>query len=299
MTDQAGNRESEDQESTRSGPGMSCSDLPVTEQRNPNSMTLDRMTTLEMLALFDTEDHTAVAAVAAAASSLARVAERVADTYRTGGRILLLGAGTSGRIAAQEVAELPATFGIQPAIFQALISSGAMMSGSTVAQHEDDTEAIAAALTERNIGPGDVVIGVAASGETPFVLAGIRNARAAGAWTIGLANNPDTSLLIEVDEPVLLATGPEVVTGSTRLKAGTAQKVALNRISTIAMILCGRVTSNVMTELTGSADKLKGRAIRIVAELGKVSTDVASQTLEAADWHVRTALTQLATFEKP
>lgn len=274
--------------------GIPFGELPITEQRNPASMRLDRMSPAEMLTLFDREDHGAIEAVAAAAPAIARVAQRVADAYRDGRRIFLLGAGTSGRLAMQEVTELPPTFGIEPGIFEALIASREEITGTTVTSHEDDTVNVVAALQERHTSAGDVVIGIAASGSTPFVLAGLRHAKAAGAWTVGMANNPGTAVLTDVDEPVLLNTGPEVVTGSTRMKAGTAQKIALNRITTVAMVLCGRVTSNLMTELTGSVDKLKGRAVRIVAELGQVPADVAHEALEASGWHVRTALDQVS-----
>jgi N-acetylmuramic acid 6-phosphate etherase len=184
-------------------------------------------------------------------------------------------------------------------VFRALIASDVRIADSTVARSEDDTTAVVAALADQDIGTGDVVIGVAASGTTPFVLAGLRYAKAAGAWTAGLACNDGTPLLQEADEPILLATGPEIVAGSTRLKAGTAQKVALNRISTVAMVLSGRVTSNVMTELTGSVDKLRSRAVRIVADLGDVPVDVACRALESTDWRVRPALEFVWSSDSP
>ena len=177
-----------------------------------------------------------------------------------------------------------------PARFEALIASGVVISGSTIAADEDDQVAVGAALEGRDVGDRDVVIGIAASGTTPFVVAGLRYARNAGAWTVGIANNSGTPVLDQAHQAILLATGPEVVAGSTRLKAGTAQKITLNRITTVAMVLCGRVRGNVMIEFAGSVDKLKSRAVRVVANLGNVSVRAAEEALESSDWQVRAAL---------
>jgi N-acetylmuramic acid 6-phosphate etherase len=203
---------------------------------------------------------------------------------------VLLGAGTSGRIAVQEVAELPPTFGVAPSTFSALIASGVDITGATIARHEDDTAAVVTALEDLGTCTGDVIIGVSASGTTPFVVAGLATARRLGAWTVGIANNPDTPVLMRSDLGVLLDTGPEVLTGSTRMKAGTAQKIALNRITTLAMVLAGRVTSNVMTHLTGTVEKLRVRAVRIVTELGHVTEEQALAALESSGWQVQPAL---------
>jgi N-acetylmuramic acid 6-phosphate etherase len=252
------------------------------------------MTPAEMLALMDREDHRVVAAVAAVESEIAVIAERVAATFREGHRITLLGAGTSGRIAVQEVAELSPTFGLESGVFSALVASGIDIPGSSIAANEDDTAAVAAALSaDAAVSNGDIVIGLSASGTTPFVVAGLGVAKRLGAWTVGIANSPDTPVLTIPHLGVLLDTGPEILTGSTRMKAGTAQKIALNRVTTIAMVLAGRVTSNFMTELTGGVDKLRDRAMRIVCELGDVSRERAETALETCGWRVRPALEQV------
>ncbi len=266
------------------------SELPPTERRNPRSRRLGDLSAAEVVALMDAEEVRSLEAVRAAAPVLSQAAERVAACFRGGGAIVLLGSGTSGRLAVQEVAELPPTFGVEPDRFRAFAAGGRSLGPAAIARSEDDVEAAPRALAELAIGPGDGVIGVAASGTTPFVLAGVVAARAAGAWTCGIACNPGTPLLAQAELGVLLDTGPEVLTGSTRLKAGTAQKLALNRITTAAMVRCGRVIENHMVDVVVTLDKLRERAVRIVADLGGCSPEQARARLEAHDWSVRAAL---------
>jgi N-acetylmuramic acid 6-phosphate etherase len=220
------------------------------------------------------------------------VCSRAADgSYRaSGGRTVFLGAGTSGRIALQEAAELPPTFGVPQESFTVMAAGGALMGPTAITQDEDDVLAAPDALSAMRIGPGDAVIGLAASGTTPFVRAGLQAAARARAWTCGIAHNPGAPLLHDGELGILLDTGPEVLTGSTRLKAGTAQKLALNRITTAAMVLAGRVAGNHMIDLTGSTRKLRARAVRIVMDLGVLDEPDARQRLKAARWSVRAAL---------
>jgi N-acetylmuramic acid 6-phosphate etherase len=236
------------------------------------------------------EEQHALAAVERATPLLAQVAERVAAVFAAGGRTVFIGSGTGGRIALQEVAELPPTFGVPQDAFLVMAAGGPLMGPTAITRSEDDERAAPRALGELRIGPGDAVIGLAASGTTPFVRAGVRAAARAGAWTCGIAHNPGAPLLAEGELGILLDTGPEVLTGSTRLKAGTAQKLALNRITTAAMVLAGRVAGNHMIDLTGSNAKLRARAVRIVMDLAALGEPEARRRLEAAGWSVRAAL---------
>ena len=262
----------------------------TTETPNPRSVGLDRMDTGQVVRLMNNEERAVLDALDNAATQLAVAADRVHDIYTGGGRLFLLGAGTSGRLAVQEAAELPATFGVPPESFVAFIASGPTGGPSAITSTEDDVVAATAALTAAGCGPDDGVIALAASGTTPFVLAGVRHARVQGAWTCGIANNPRTPLLTAADLGILLDTGPEVVTGSTRLKAGTAQKAALNRITTAAMVRAGKVISNLMVEVTATNAKLRGRCVRIVSELTGESRSHSEMLLRDHDWNIRAAI---------
>jgi N-acetylmuramic acid 6-phosphate etherase len=264
--------------------------LPRTEQRNPLSRGLGELPAADVIAVMNQEEHQVLAAVDKATPLLARAAEQVAAVFVTGGRTVFLGAGTSGRIALQEAAELPPTFGVPQESFTVMAAGGALMGPTAITRTEEDVLAAPNALSVMRIGPGDAVIGLAASGTTPFVRAGVQAAARARAWTCGIAHNPGAPLLHDGELGILLDTGPEVLTGSTRLKAGTAQKLALNRITTAAMVLAGRVADNHMIDLTGSNQKLQARAIRIVMDLGGLDEFHARQRLEAAHWSVRAAL---------
>jgi N-acetylmuramic acid 6-phosphate etherase len=264
--------------------------LPPTEQRNPASRGLGELPAAGVIGLMNTEEHRVLTAVEQVTPLLAEAAERVAAVFTGGGRTVFIGSGTSGRIALQEVAELPPTFGVPQDSFAVLTVGGPLTGPAAIARTEDDEQAVREALGALRTGSGDAVIGLAASGTTPFVRAGVRAAASAGAWTCGIAHNPGAPLLTDGELGILLDTGPEVLTGSTRLKAGTAQKLALNRITTAAMVLAGRVADNHMIDLTGSNTKLRARAIRIVMDLGGLGEPEARRRLEAAGWSVRAAL---------
>lgn len=264
--------------------------IPPTEQRNPRSTHLGELTAREVVELMDNEETETLQAVRQAASALGKAAEVVAARFLAGGRTVLLGSGTSGRIALQEVAEMPPTFGVPAEQFMAFGAGGPSMGQFAITASEDDIEAAPRTLDALGVGAGEVVIGVAASGTTPFVVAGVAWARRAGAWTCGLANNPETPLLEVADLGILLDTGPEVLTGSTRLKAGTAQKLALNRITTAAMVQSGRVVENHMVDVVVTIDKLRERSIRMVADLTGTTSGCARELLEGNEWSVRRAL---------
>lgn len=262
--------------------------LPETERLHPASRHLGTLDALGVVELMDAVEPVTLAAVAAAGPSIAVAASRIGEVVDAGGRVAMLGAGTSGRIVAGEISELGPTFGDVGGQFQALVAGGGL--AVSIAVSEDDVEVPVQRIAELELGPGDAVVGVAASGTTPFVLAGLKTASAAGAWTCSLANNAPSPLLDAADLGIHLATGPEILTGSTRLQAATAQKLALNRITTAAMASTGRVARNQMVDMRVSVEKLKGRAIRIVADLAEVTEAEAVTRLERADWVIRSAL---------
>ncbi len=265
-------------------------ELPSTEQRNPASAQLDELNAADIVALMAQEDYRVLSAVEAVTPLLALTAEKVASAFRAGARTVLIGAGASGWVAVQEIAELPLTFGVPPDRFVALAACGELLGQSAISTNEDDTVAAPEALRRIGIGQGDIVIGAAASGTTPFVRSGVQAAAVAGAWVCGIANNPGSPLLDDGAIGILLDTGPEVLTGSTRLKAGTAQKLALNRITTCAMVLAGRVVDNYMVDMICTTEKLRRRAVRIVMDLTALSQDEARERLNDAAWSVREAL---------
>lgn len=262
--------------------------LPRTEQRNPASRGLGGLSAAAAIALMNAEEQRVFTVIEQVTPLLAELAERICAVFTGGGRTVFIGSGTSGRIALQEVAELPPTFGV-PADSFLVVAAGTPGPGAVILA-EDDERAAPQALGALGVGSGDAVIGLAASGTTPFVRSGVRAAARAGAWTCGIAHNPGAPLLTDGELGILLDTGPEVLTGSTRLKAGTAQKLALNRITTAAMVLAGRVADNHMIDLTGSNTKLRARAVRIVMDLAALDEDEARRRLEATGWSVRAAL---------
>lgn len=280
-------------------PAGSGPELLNTEQRHPGSTSLGSMSPAQVIALMAAEEHVVIDAVARASAALAHAAQEVARSYRAGGRTILLGSGSSGLIIAQEVAELPPTFSVAADRFRAFVASQAPVSPDVVRTTEDAHDDGAAAMATLGLGGDDVVIGVAASGITPFVIGGMAAARQAGAWCCGIANNPATPVLAAADLPILLDTGPELLTGSTRLKAGTAQKIALNRITTAAMVACGLVRGNHMIELRGGNEKLRRRAVRIVTDVTGLDAAAAADALADNGWHVGETVRALERTTEP
>lgn len=261
-----------------------------TESRNARSYGLEKMSAKEIVRLMNEEEGSVLRALEQAEDSLALVVEKAAAAFQKGGRIVYVGAGTSGRIAVMDAAEMPPTFGIPADRFVAVIPGGLEAMIKAVETAEDDEYAAIAAINELHLGRTDIVIGLAASGRTPFVVSAIRHAKQKGVWTCGIANNRNSALLQEATFGVLLDTGPEVLTGSTRLKAGTAQKLALNRISTGAMVLSGKVLENLMVDVKATNQKLKERCARIVCELSPATYDEAWSLLAENGWSIRAAL---------
>jgi N-acetylmuramic acid 6-phosphate etherase len=261
-------------------------DLPATEAVDPATAQIDALADDELARALVEAHRAAVDAAAAAAPDVARAIAAVAASLETGGRILLIGAGTSGRLAVLDAAELPPTFGVQPDLVRARIAGGDAALRCAIEGAEDDGPAGPAAVGD--VRAGDVVIGLSASGGAPFVRAAIAAARARGAVTIGIANAPGSPLPAESDIGIVLATGAEPIAGSTRLKAGTAQKIALNTISTGAMIRLGKTYGNRMIDVVVTNAKLRDRALRLVRELaGDVD---AAALLDAAGGRVKTAV---------
>lgn len=261
-----------------------------TEGRNPRSFGLDKMTPREMVRLMNEEEESVVRALQTNEEKIAIAAEHAAGAFRSGGRVIYVGAGTSGRIATMDAAEMPPTFGIDGDRFVALQAGGTAAVGRAVEDAEDDIHAAISELNALAISRDDVLIGLAASGRTPYVVGAIRHAKAKGVWTCAIVNNRNSTLEEEADLAIVMETGPEILTGSTRLKAGTAQKLVLNRISTIAMVLSGKVIENLMVDVKAKNLKLKERCVRIVRELSNFTEDEARERLEQHDWNVRAVL---------
>jgi N-acetylmuramic acid 6-phosphate etherase len=277
----------------------------LTEQRNPRSENLEKMATRDLVQLFVEEEKFVQDALHTAAANLARAIEHVTQSLRNGGRLFYVGAGSSGRIGVLDASEIPPTFGAPAHLVQGIIAGGATALHRSVEGAEDEESAGAFALDERDIKPADVVIGITASGQTPFVLGGLAKAKSLGAKTILLSCNPAVAGGVDAGQPgsptpapdfdliITLPVGPEILAGSTRLKAGTATKIALNIISTGAMIGLGRVRGNLMVDLHTTSTKLRDRAVRIVAEVTQRGYESARDLLEASDWNLRAALEKL------
>jgi N-acetylmuramic acid 6-phosphate etherase len=279
----------------------------LTEQRNPRSEKIAKMSADELVHVFVEEESFVQDALRTAAADLARAIEIVTAALSSGGRLFYIGAGSSGRIGVLDASEIPPTFGAPADLVQGIIAGGAMALYRSVEGAEDEESAGALAVDERGVAAADVMIGITASGRTPFVLGALVRANSLGAKTILLACNPDCShrpMAGSADGPqgrgysdsdlrITLAVGPEILTGSTRLKAGTATKIALNIISTGAMIGLGKVHGNLMIDLHASNTKLRDRAVRILAELTQRDYQRARSLLETSGWDLRAALGKL------
>ncbi len=261
-----------------------------TENRNPRSYGLDKMSAKEVVRLMNEEEHLVFRALQSAEENLALAAEKVAECFTRGGRTIYLGSGTSGRIALMDAAEMPPTFGTEADRFIAIVSGGFQARGRAIEEAEDNQAASIEALNDLHLDTRDVVIGLSASGSTPFVLSGLRHSRQKGVWTCAIANNANSAIFEVADLSILLDTGPEILTGSTRLKAGSAQKMALNRISTAAMVLSGKVIENLMVDVKAKNSKLKDRCVRILKELTVLDDLEARRILEVNDWNIRRSL---------
>ncbi len=261
-----------------------------TEKRNPLTTHIDRMTTPEMLAVMQRENENAVAAVGQVLPDMTVAVEKIAARMKEGGRLFYVGCGTSGRLGVLDAAECPPTFGIAPDRVIAVIAGGERAMRSAIEGSEDDGDAGKRAIAAYGLTDKDTVVGISAAGGAAFVLSAIAEAHAAGCYTVGISSNAGAPLSLAVDTAITPDTGAEVVTGSTRMKAGTAQKLILNMISTGVMIRLGYVCQNLMINLKPMNRKLRERMIRITAELLPCSEEAARQRLETVGWDIRKAI---------
>lgn len=262
----------------------------LTEQRNPRSENLEKMNAQELVKLFVDEEKFVGEALRAAIVDLARAIELAAGSLRKGGRLFYVGAGSSGRLGVLDASEIPPTFGASAELVQGIIAGGATALHRSVEGVEDEASNGALAIDRHGVKDVDVVVGITASGRTPFVLGALARAKSLGAKTVLLSCNPAREQKVNVDLAIDLAVGPEILTGSTRLKAGTATKIALNIISTGAMVALGKVRGNLMIDLNTSSAKLRDRATRMVAELAQCDYNSARGQLEASGWDLRAVL---------
>lgn len=266
-------------------------DPRVTERRNPRSADIDLATPLELVDLMNAEDRTVADAVATQREAIAAAIALVEAAFRDGHRLFYVGAGTSGRLGVLDAAECPPTFGSDPQMVQGIIAGGAAALTQAQEGAEDRPDAAREDLAAAGVRTGDVVLGIAASGSTPYVRAALAHATSLGARTVILAcSPPPADVLAAVDCAILPITGPEVVTGSTRLKAGTATKLVLNTITTGAMVRLGKTYGNLMVDLRATNDKLRDRAERLVIGTCGVERDAARALLARADGHVKLAI---------
>jgi N-acetylmuramic acid 6-phosphate etherase len=265
--------------------------LSATEARHRHAAALDQMSTLQILSLLNAEDATVAPAVRRELGKISRVVdELIVPALRSGGRLFYAGAGTSGRLAALDAAEIPPTFGVPHSVVQALIAGGKPSLTSAVEGAEDSITSAPRALKHARVGRGDVVGGITASGSTPYVISALRTAKARGARTFAITANPNPAVAHLAEIIVAPRTGAEVLSGSTRLKAGTAQKLVLNLISTTSMIRLGHVFDDWMIDVAQTNNKLRQRAVRILAEATAVSASAAKHTLRLAGHNLRVAL---------
>lgn len=262
----------------------------VTESRNPATTNIDTLPTREIVGLIAAEDANVAPAVAAVGDAIARLADIVVERVQRGGRLIYIGAGTSGRLGVLDAAECPPTFGVDATLVVGLIAGGATALTEAIEAVEDDAALGARDIAGRDVGPDDVVLGIAASGRTPYVLGGIAEARRRGAFVAGLACAESSPLEQAVDLMIAPIVGPEVISGSTRMKAGTAQKLALNTLSTTVMIRLGKTFGNLMVDVQPTNEKLRWRAAGIVATATGLAFDEAQRLLAAADYEAKTAV---------
>lgn len=262
----------------------------TTEERNKSSMELDQKSALEIVTLMNNEDATVAGAVARQLPNIAKAAEQAAQTLGSGGRLIYIGAGTSGRLGVLDASECPPTFGVAPGVVVGLIAGGESAFLKAVEGAEDNAALSAADLEGIGLTPKDMVVGIAASGRTPYVVGGLRYATGVGCHTAAIACNRNSLVGQHAEIAIDVVVGPEVLSGSTRLKAGTAQKMILNMISTTAMVLVGKVYQNLMVDVVTSNEKLHTRAENIVMQATGVDTQAAREALAAANGSVKTAV---------
>lgn len=261
-----------------------------TEKRNEKTMHIDKMSTMEMIKVMQEETYNALRAIDEALPSIEKAVDAAAYAVNNGGRIIYIGAGTSGRLGVLDAAECPPTFGVSPDLVVGIIAGGKERMFTSGENAEDVAEMGVKDLKEKNITDRDLVVGISAAGNAAYIVSALEYAKSVGAKTVGLTCNPDTLLDKTADISIVTETGAEVITGSTRLKAGTSQKLVLNMISTCAMIRMGNVYENLMINLRPTNVKLTERMISIVSDILSVSREEARSSLEANEWNIRRAV---------
>jgi N-acetylmuramic acid 6-phosphate etherase len=267
--------------------------LPITEQENPRSQNLSSQSTAEILTLMNEEDALVATAVKLVLADITKAVDETVARLAKGGRLFYTGTGTSGRLGVLDAAECPPTFGVSPELVQGVIAGGYDACYRAVEASEDDADAGVADLRQRGFAAGDVLIGIAASGRTPYTVGAVTFARSLGAFTVGLTCVPGSPITQAAELSIVPVVGPEVLTGSSRLKAGTAQKMVLNMISTATMVRLGYVSGNRMSNLQARNIKLRERAVRIIVAETGMDQQAAAAALEAAGFDLRATLATL------
>ena len=262
----------------------------TTEAPNPRSADLDRMTSLQIVTLMNDEDATVPAAIRPSLPMIAAAVDAITERLRAGGRLVYAGAGTSGRLAVLDAVECVPTFSVSPDLVTPLMAGGRAALTRSIEGAEDDVDLALRDVDEARVSDKDVLVGIASSGGTKYVVATLQAARERGAVTVAISNNEPAPILQLADFPIAVVTGPEVLSGSTRLKAGTAQKLVLNMLSTATMVRLGKVHGNRMVDVAVINQKLRRRAEGIVADLVGCAPETAAELLDAADLEVKTAV---------
>ena len=265
-------------------------ELPVTERSNPRSENLSSQTTLQIVELMNDEDATVAQAVKRVLADIAAAVDQIVSRLSSGGRLFYIGTGTSGRLGVLDASECPPTFGVSSDLVQAVIAGGYDACYQAVEASEDDASASETDLRQRGFSNLDVLVGIAASGRTPYTVGGVAFAKSIGAFTIGITCVPDSLLTKTADLSIVPVVGPEVITGSSRLKAGTAQKMVLNMLSTATMVRLGYVSGNRMSNLQARNEKLRERALRVLQAETGLDHAAAKETLESAGIDLKVAL---------
>jgi N-acetylmuramic acid 6-phosphate etherase len=273
--------------------------LPITEQENPRSRDIASMSIADAVALINDEDARIAEAVRRTLPDVVRAIEGIVGRLEQGGRLIHVGTGTSGRLGVLDASECPPTFGVPPELVQGLIAGGYDACYKAVEASEDDRDAGRRDLDERQVSGRDAVVGIAASGRTPYTIGAVEHARSLGAFTVAVTCVPDSAITRAVDVPIVPVVGPEVLAGSTRMKAGTAQKLVLNMLSTMTMIRLGYVTGNRMTNMRAKNTKLHARSIRIIGAETGVDEASAQAALQRAGGDLPAAIVMLKTGRTP
>ena len=262
----------------------------ITEQRNPNSMHVDSLSALEIVQLMNEEDKQVPLAIEKCLPQIAQAVERIVAVFQQGGRLVYIGAGTSGRLGVLDASECPPTFGVSPEMVKGIIAGGERALRHPIEGAEDSKAQAVVDLQTIHFSSKDVLVGIAASGRTPYVIGALEYAKSLGSVTVSISSNPNSAMANIVDIAIDTVVGPEVLTGSSRLKSGTAQKLVLNMLTTASMILMGKCYQNLMVDVQASNEKLKTRAIRIVMQATDCDKALAEETLKLADQNAKLAI---------